>query len=338
MAVSPGAEAPARPDGAWAEWVAHNLALGVADEAVRAELVRSGHEPAEADALIAETRAAPAFRAAARIAQDVRKWTSLSDVLLDLEREVYDFGPGIPRVADLSREDFLHRYYATNRPVIIEDVVGRWPALHKWSLGFLKERYGDERVRFQKGRGSDHRDSFVDHSQEATLAEYIDLIEGADGETNDYYLIAHDRLLDRPAFRDLFDDVHFDERYLAATRAPGRVFFWLGPPGAMTPLHRDLGNVFFAQIKGRKRVKLIPSKQMHLVYNEVGYHSEVDVEDPSLEEFPLLAQASIMEEVIAPGELLFIPVGWWHSVVSLDVTITVTGNNFAFRNSFTEIF
>lgn len=30
------------------------------------------------------------------------------------------------------------------------------------------------------------------------------------------------------------------------------MFFWLGPKGAKTPLHRDLGNVFLVQVWGRK--------------------------------------------------------------------------------------
>jgi hypothetical protein len=321
---------------AWAEWVAHNLALEVPDAALTAELVKNGYEPDAADALLAETRETPAFRAATRIARDLKKWTSLSEVLLDLESEVYDFTK-IPRVSGLSETEFLERYYAANRPVIIEDLARDWPACSKWSLSFLKERFGSEPVRFQRRNGTDHRDAFVDHTRSATLAEYVDLLESED-ETNDYYLIAHDRILDKPAFRPLFDDLVFDGRYFDSSSAIGRVFLWLGPPGAVTPLHRDLGNVFFAQIVGEKRVKMFPSKQMHLVYNEVGYHSEVDLEDFLPEEFPLLRRTSMFDEVIAPGELLFIPVGWWHWVKSLDITMTVTGNNFKFRNSFTEIF
>jgi hypothetical protein len=322
-------------DDEWAEWVAHNLALGVSEGALQAELVKNGYGADVAGTLVASTRRNPAFRAAARIAHDLQKWTSLSDVLLDLEREVHDF-TRVPRVSGLSEKEFLERYYAANRPVIIEDVVGEWPACSKWTPAFFKERFGGEQVRFQKRKGGDHREAFVDHTHSASLAEYVDLLESDEGRN--CYLIAHDRLLDKPAFRPLFDDLYFDPRYFNGSRARGRVFLWLGPAGATTALHRDLGNVFFAQIAGSKRVRLFPAKQMHLVYNEIGYHSEVDLEDYSIEEFPLLERATMVEEVIAPGELLFIPVGWWHWVKSLDVTITVTGNNFKFRNSFTEIF
>lgn len=323
-------------DDAWAEWVAHNLALDVPADKIEAELVKNGYAADAAVTLVGDMRASPAFNAAKRIARDLAKWTSLCEVLLDLEREVYDF-TRIPRVSGLSESDFLERYYATNRPVIIEDVVSRWPAYERWSLEFLKERFGSEVVRFQKRNGTgDHREAFVDSTRSATLAEYVDLLGSAEGDG--CYLIAHDRLLDKPAFRPLFDDLRFDDRYFDTDKVVGRTFLWLGPPGSMTPMHRDLGNVYFAQVVGEKRVKMIPSKQLHLVYNEVGYHSEVDFDDLSTEEFPLLKRATMVEEVIKPGELLFIPVGWWHWVKSLGVTMTVTGSNFKFRNTFTEIF
>jgi len=194
----------------WVEWVAHNLALGVKEAALTDELVKNGYDPAGANALLASTRASPVFRAATHIARDLKKWTSLNEVLLDLESEVYDF-TNIPRVSGLSEADFLERYYAANRPVIVDDVVRDWPACSKWSVQFFKERFGTEIVRFQKRNGKDHRDAFVDHTKSATLAEYLNLLESAD-DASDYYLIAHDRILDKPAFRPLLDDVVLDAR------------------------------------------------------------------------------------------------------------------------------
>lgn len=325
------------PKDQWLEWASHNLALGVARTKVKGEIVRGGLSDAEASALLDEVAASPLHRAAQRIGGEVRKWMSLSDALVELESLASDF-THVPRVSNLSSEAFLRDYYAANRPVIIQDVADTWPALEKWDLDFLRHGFGTETVTFQQGRSAaDHRDSFIDHSQDAPLADYIDLVERA-GPTNQYYLIAHDRLLDRPSFRPLLDDVVFDARYFDPVDTKGRVFFWLGPAGTTTPMHRDLGNVYFIQIRGRKTVKLIPSKQMHKVYNELGYHSDVDFDDFSLEAYPLLKDVHLMEETIQPGEMLFIPLGWWHHVKALDVSITLTGSNFRFRNAFAAIF
>lgn len=322
---------------AWTEWVAHNLAMGVPAAEISGELLSAGMGRAAIDHLIADIENSPVFRAARRLGNDVRKWTVLSDTLLAMEGQTHDYDR-IERVSGLSSEAFHRDYYALNRPVIITDVASQWPAVSKWNLDFLSEHFGGAAITYQHGRSrSDHRDSFVDHSTRATLGEYIELIRGG-GETNDYYLIAHDKILDRPDFKPLLDDIVFDPRYFDAVNQPGRVFFWLGPKGSTTPMHRDLGNVFFAQIMGRKRLTLIPSKQMHKVYNETGYHSEIDFDREDLSDYPRLEGAHIVDEIIAPGELLFIPLGWWHAVKSLDVSVTVTGNNFRFPNVFTEIF
>ena len=319
------------------EWVSYNLALNVSEHRVKETLRQEGVSSVEATRMIQQVLASPLYRACSRLGSEVTNWTKLSDALLEIESEVVDYRR-VPRVSQLSSERFLLDFYALNRPVIIEDVVGKWPAIKKWSLPFLQANYGSESVQYQRGRSNlDFRDSFVDHSVSGTFDEYISLVQSSEA-TNSLYLIAHDRLLDHEGFRPLLDDIDFDQRYFDAVGLEGRVFFWLGPAGTVTPMHRDLGNVYLAQVSGRKSVKMVPSKQMHLVYNETGYHSDVDFENFSMEDYPRLKLAHIVEEIINPGELLFIPLGWWHHIKALDQSITITGNNFRFKNAFTPIF
>lgn len=322
---------------AWIEWAVQNLAQGIKRDAVTQELAAHGFTPAEADAALASLDDSPVFRAAQRLGADLRKWTSLGDALLELQGQAHDF-TRIPRCRGLSGAAFHRDFYTRNLPVIIEDFATDWPALDRWTMAFLCEHYGTEEVTYQSGRGNrDYRHAFVHHETTATLADYIGLVT-AGGATNDYYMIAHDRLLDRASFAGLFADMPFDGAILNPDDTHGRVFFWLGPKGAITPLHRDLGNVFLVQIMGRKEVTMIPALELHKVYNEHGYHSEIDFEmfDPAVH--PLLSKARIARDVVVPGELLFIPMGWWHHIKALDPVITITGNNFQFSNAFTAIF
>jgi Cupin-like domain len=322
----------------WIEWAVYNHVLGVPREDIEREMESNGISGDTALQALREALSSPACGAADQLARKVSHLSALNTALLELESQVVDFSK-IPRVESLSSDTFHRDYYCTNRPVIVTDLVPEWPAAHKWSSDFFRVNFGAERIRFQIGRSKqDHRDSFVDHTVEAPFSEFLDSMQSPSVDSCPPYIIAHDHLLDRPAFQTLLNDIVFDSRYFDRENVARRVFFWMGPAGSATPMHRDLGNVYLAQIRGRKLIRMVPSRQLHLMYNDVGYHSEADFENLDLDAFPLLGDAFIIEETISPGELLFIPVGWWHYVKSLEETISITGNNFAFRNSLPPIF
>lgn len=46
-----------------------------------------------------------------------------------------------------------------------------------------------------------------------------------------------------------------------------------------------------------------------------------DVEDVDLRRYPKFAEASMIRFTLHPGELLFVPSGWWHTTRTLDVSI-----------------
>jgi ribosomal protein L16 Arg81 hydroxylase len=52
--------------------------------------------------------------------------------------------------------------------------------------------------------------------------------------------------------------------------------------------------------------------------------------------FPSMRQAQLIECSLAPGELLFLPIGWWHYVEGLDASVTMTFTNFLRSNDFSR--
>jgi hypothetical protein len=153
-----------------------------------------------------------------------------------------------------------------------------------------------------------------------------------DGEV---YLIAHDRLLERTAFQRLFDDIPMTDYIYDKKSRLGRTFLWIGPQGGHTPLHRDLANVYLIQIKGRKLVKMLPPFFTHKLKADSGYFSKTLASELFNIES---AKENFIQEIIHPGEMLFIPVGWWHDIIALDPVISITGNNFVYPNTFPNIF
>jgi hypothetical protein len=61
--------------------------------------------------------------------------------------------------------------------------------------------------------------------------------------------------------------------------------------------------------------------------------SEVDLFNIDYGKFPDMRYVKVMEVVVEPGETVFLPVGWWHAVESLDRSISTSFNNFLFPNN-----
>jgi uncharacterized protein YjlB len=59
-----------------------------------------------------------------------------------------------------------------------------------------------------------------------------------------------------------------------------------------------------------------------------------DVAAPDLDRgaFPLIEGAKFHEIVLTAGDALFIPIGWWHQVTSLDFSVSATYTNFKWPN------
>ena len=52
--------------------------------------------------------------------------------------------------------------------------------------------------------------------------------------------------------------------------------------------------------------------------------SQVDVDAPDEQRFPNFQHAKYMDCVLEEGEMLYIPVHWWHYVRSLDRAISLS--------------
>ncbi|KIY99244.1 F-box protein [Monoraphidium neglectum] len=71
-----------------------------------------------------------------------RPWLCATAELLPEWLEVEN----VDRRADLSLEEFRERYEAPNRPVIITDAAGRWPAVKKWTRQHLLQAFAGREV------------------------------------------------------------------------------------------------------------------------------------------------------------------------------------------------
>ena len=277
----------------------------------------------------------PYLLGAAMTQQRLNKGASLLNAIgqlarLDLRKNT------VERRTNLSRAEFRDRYYAANRPVIIQGLMTGWRAMTAWTPDYLKSVAGDRMIEVMTGRNADPKYEMNGrkHRTELRFADYIDMVYSGK-VTNDYYMVANNAFLQRPEAEPLLQDFSAFPQYLKPVAAGRQCFLWFGPAGTVTPLHHDTSNILLAQVAGRKRYLLVPPSQWQYVYNSTGVFSDVDCEKPDLRRHPKFRDATIMDIVVEPGEVLFMPVGWWHHVRALEVSMTVAFTNFVFPNHFT---
>ncbi len=314
----------------WRVWLAENLLRGVPPTTLTATLVAHGVPPALAARGLRDAAREPALLAARRHLV-TREREALA---ARLRRSLAALHPApIERRSTPPADEFLARYYATNTPVIFTDLVPRWPAFTRWSPAHFRDHYGAVELEIQAGRASDPAPDlhFLHHRRPATMAQYVDLVLAA-GETNDLYLIANNRNLARPGLRPLLADLELPPGYFDPNRdrQARSGALWFGPAGTVTNLHHDTASILFAQVVGRKRFRLYPPDDPTLLAHANGVYNRLDPEQSP----PELASVPTHDITLAPGEALFLPVGWWHHVRALDLSISVAFNHFRWKTDF----
>jgi hypothetical protein len=247
----------------------------------------------------------------------------------------------VERRTDLTQAAFIADYLVPNRPVIVTDAMTSWPGSGKWTPEFFVREFGQEEVQVY-----DHLFDLVDMT---SLADYLERNFGKpEGEESVEYVRWYSKLKDidflwsdevfarlgadwtQPAFLP-------DSGYVipfcpvsATISVTGRRFPYKGlffsGRGARTRLHRDPfgSEAILCQIHGRKHFAFYPPGDDRYVRSGTAF---ADPRAPDRAAFPEFARARpVFEDVLAPGEIVFIPDGWFHDVTSLDDSISITWN------------
>jgi len=279
----------------------------------------------------------PAYLAARKIQQLQYKFAST----MANQQKLWELAPDYWRVdrrKHVSQGEFLERYVWGSRPLVLTGVAANWPAMKRWSPQDLKARFGHLNVQIQAERSADPRYEVnkLNHQRQVHLGDFVDQVL-AGGVTNDYYLTANNEALRRPEFAPLLDDIGPLPKVCNRAELPNRSSFWFGPAGTVTPLHHDTLMLFHTQIVGRKRWRFISPLETPRLYNHFEVYSPIDLDAPDLNRYPDFKDVTVLEVVAEPGDTVFLPLGWWHQVRSLDVSLSFSYSNLDLPNQYTYV-
>ena len=315
----------------WRRWIAENLILNAHPSSLVEVLCANQIDRHEAILEVDAAMKSPYLQGVSRLKNRLAK----RDWIVNIHAKLNRLQPlEIPRKHQLSGEEFLRDYYSTNRPVIITGMMVDWPALKKWNMAYFRAHFAEREVEVQFGRDADanYELNSIAHKRTMRFGEYVDLIEQK-SPTNDFYMTANNDVKNRDALIELWQDLIQVPEYLEPSQH-NRGFFWLGPAGTVTPLHHDLTNNFMAQVIGRKKVRLISVAETARLYNHRHCFTQADVRNIDPRRFPEMVNVPIAECILAPGEILFLPVGCWHYVEAIDISVTMAFTNFRWDNDF----
>ena len=266
----------------------------------------------------------PEAVAARRLAREqrdalVRGVSSIDDMREAIKRAARELPTiaAVPRLGSLDAKAFRARA-AEGLPFLTSGLVNRWP-LTALTPQTLREHYSHLPVRARVGDYINTAFATDRAMQDMSMLEYLELVGSGAHELPPYLGNLELRELNRLCHWPTY----FDKM------GPPR--FWLGPAGTVTPLHCDYDDNIFAQIWGTKRIFLSPPHHGEFLYpreaNAILFGSPFDPEAPDFEKFPLARQALMIEVIVNPGDLLYVPAGWYHQVRAL--TFSLSSNRWA---------
>ena len=217
------------------------------------------------------------------------------------------------------REYFELNYVKRNKPVILTGVSNEWPAISKWTPNYLKSVGGKSIVDVRFVKNGEFQPT-ITPNRKMPFGEFIDLLltESSDGRFS----------MEAKPLRHISSRLLDDIDISAYVKQPKPTVF-LGRD-TFTPLHyHTIANSLLCQLHGTKTVKLFSPAQFKYLYPHPWHAanhrmSRVDPRQPDLDRFPKFKRAKPLEAILHPGEILFIPVHWWHVTSCSGLQISVS--------------
>ncbi|MFN4299721.1 MAG: cupin-like domain-containing protein [Thermaurantimonas sp.] len=218
----------------------------------------------------------------------------------------------IESINDITKTDFVRKYYKPQRPVVVRGAARTWPAFEKWNLEYIKSKGRDKVVPLYDNKPVDASKKVNEPVAWMKLDEYIDyLLSGK----NEYRIFLYNFLKEIP---ELQKDIIYPDLGVRLFKSLPMLFF--GGAGSKVFMHYDidLANIFHYHFVGTKTAILAAPDDTpnlyHVPFSTISLE-EIDFENPDIQKYPALKKVTFYKATLQHGDMLYMPEGWWHYMI-----------------------
>ena len=227
----------------------------------------------------------------------------------------------ITRVSNITKEDFINRFYKTQRPVLIENLTNDWPARKYWNIEYIQERAGDQIVPLYNNEPTKGKQNSAAPAMEMKLYDYLEILKNQPTDLRIFFYNILDKM------PELIKDIRYPAIGLKFFKRLPVMFF--GGKGSVVLPHydMDLSDLLHFHFHGHKSVLLFPPEQTKYLYKvpfSVHNLESINMDEPDFETYPALKKAEGLYIEMKHGDALYMPSGYWHYIKYMDGGFSIT--------------
>ncbi|MCK0145113.1 cupin-like domain-containing protein [Arenibacter sp. F26102] len=227
----------------------------------------------------------------------------------------------ITRVSNISKEDFINKFYKTQRPVLIENLTNDWPARKFWNIEYIQKLAGDQMVPLYNNEPTKGRQNSAAPAMEMKLYDYLEILKNQPTDLRIFFYNILDKM------PELIKDIRYPDIGLKFFKRLPVMFF--GGKGSVVLPHydMDLSDLLHFHFHGHKSVLLFPPEQTKYLYKvpfSVHNLESINMDEPDFETYPALKKVEGLYIEMKHGDALYMPSGYWHYIKYMDGGFSIT--------------
>jgi hypothetical protein len=227
----------------------------------------------------------------------------------------------IERVKDITKQEFIEKYYKPQRPVLIENLTKDWVAHTKWTIDYFQEHAGDLIVPLYNSEPTKGKQNSAAPVKEMKMYDYLQLLKTQPTDLRIFFF----NLLDN--MPELLKDIAYPDIDLKFFKRLPVMFFGGGGSRVLPHYDMDLSDLVHFHFQGHKSVILFAPEQTKYLYKvpfSVHNLETINMDNPDFDAYPALKNVVGIHAEMKHGDALYMPSGYWHYIKYLDGGFSIT--------------